>query len=192
MMKHGIIRESSSPYASPCLLVPKPNGTWRLCTDYYRFVNEQTDSISWPLPNIDEIIAETGGCKIFSTVDLLKGFWQQPLTEETKKYSAFVTPFGTYEYNVNPFGWKNGPKFFRKMMDGVLHAHRAYCRWYIDDIIIFSKTEREHEEHLRKVFGSLNRSKLKVNLKKSTLFKSQVVFLGRNIDGKTSCSQANH
>lgn len=188
MKENGIIRESSSPFASPILMVPKTNGTWRLCTDY-RFVNEKTDLISWPLPNIDEIIAETGGCKVFSTVDLLKGFWQQPLTEDTKKFSAFVTPFGTYEYNVNPFGWKNSPKYFQKMMDQVLQQHREYCRWYIDDVIIFSKTRREHEKHLNKVFQSLNKAELKVNLKKSSLFESKVVFLGRTIDGRTKSTK---
>ena len=126
-----------------------------MCTDY-RFVNEQTELISWPLPNIDEIISETGGCKWFSTIDLLKGFWQQPLTEETKKFSAFVTPFGTYEYNVNPFGWKNSPKYFQKMMDEVLMDHRGYCRWYIDGVIIFSRDETQHRKHLSRVLGSLN------------------------------------
>ena len=188
MKKNGVIRESSSAFASPIILVPKPNGSWRLCTDY-RAVNDQTDLISWPLPNIDEIIAETGGCRVFSTVDLLKGFWQQPLTEETKKYSAFVTPFGTFEYNVNPFGWKNSPKYFQKMMDQVLHPHRAFCRWYIDDIIIFSRNDMEHEGHLRRVFKSLNDVSLKVNLDKSSLFKSKVVFLGRNIDGQTKTTK---
>ena len=128
LKQNGIIRNSDSPFASPVLLVPKPNGSWRMCTDY-RAINENTELISWPLPLIDEIIAETGGCSVFSTMDLLKGFWQQPLTEDTKKYSAFVTPFGTYEYNVNPFGWKNSPKYFQKMMDEVLTPHRKYCRW---------------------------------------------------------------
>lgn len=150
---------------------------------------KKTDLISWPLPNIDDIIAETGGCRMFSTVDLLKGFWQQPLTEDTKKFSAFVTPFGTFEYNVNPFGWKNSPKYFQKMMDEVLQAHYGYCRWYIDEIIIFSKNRLEHERHLRQVFKSLNDAELKVNLKKSSLFQSQVVFLGRNIDGKTKSTK---
>ena len=188
LKQNGIIRESTSPFASPILLVSKPNGTWRMCTDY-RFINDKTELISWPLPNIDEIITETGGSKVFSTVDLLKGFWQQPLTESTKKFSAFVTPFGTYEYNVNPFGWKNSPKFFQKMMDEVLNVHRGYCRWYIDDIIIFSKSEKDHHVHLQKVFESLDTAKLKVNLEKSLLFQSKVVFLGRNIDGFTKSTK---
>src|SRR5579863_8498765 len=106
MLHNGIIRPSTSPYASPVMLAPKAGGTWRLCTDY-RWINEKTELISWPLPKIDDIIAETGGSQVFSTIDLLKGFWQQPLREDTKKFSAFVTPMGSYEYNVNPFGWKN-------------------------------------------------------------------------------------
>jgi transposase InsO family protein len=188
LKSNGIIRSSDSPYASPVILVPKSNGTWRMCTDY-RAINENTALISWPLPIIDEIIAETGGCEVFSTMDLLKGFWQQPLTEDTKRYSAFVTPFGTFEYNVNPFGWKNSPKYFQKMMDEVLAPHRAYCRWYIDDIVVFSKDEQSHERHLKKVLSALNEAELKVNLEKSTLFKNSVVFLGRTIDGKTKSTK---
>ena len=185
---HGIIRDSTSAFASPVILVPKPNGTWRMCTDY-RFVNEQTDLISWPLPKIDEIIAETGGCRVFSTIDMLKGFWQQPLKEETKKYSAFITPFGTFEYNVNPFGWKNSPKYFQMMMDQVLAPHRKYCRWYIDDLIIFSKNDKEHEAHLNKVLASLNEAELKVNIEKSSWYKPEVVFLGRTINGSTKSTK---
>ena len=118
-------------------------------------------------------------------MDLLKGFWQQPFREDTEKYSAFVTPFGRFEYNVNPFGWKNSPKYFHRMMDQVQYSHRAYCRWYIDDVVILSKTRHERELHLRKVFETLNDADLKVNLEKAVLFQRQVVFLGRNIDGET-------
>ena len=185
---NGINKNSDSPFASPVLLVPKPNGSWRMCTDY-RAVNDNTDLISWPLPIIDHIIAETGGCRWFSTMDLLKGFWQQPLREDTRKYSAFVTPYGTYEYNVNPFGWKNSPKYFQKMMDEVLAPHRAYCRWYIDDIIVFSKDKTTHEQHLKKVLTTLNKAELKINLEKSTLFQEKVVFLGRTIDGATKSTK---
>ena len=155
-----------------------------MCTDY-RAVNDNTELISWPLPIIDHIIAETGGCRWFSTMDLMKEFWQQPLREDTKKYSASVTPFGTYEYKVNPFGWKNCPKYFQKMMDEVLAHYRAYCRWYIDDIIVFSKDKTAHEQHLKKVLTSLNKAELKINLEKSTLFQEKVAFLGRTIDGAT-------
>ena len=73
------------------------------------------------MPRIDDIIRDTGGFKVFSTIDLLKGFWQQRLSEKTKRFSAFVT-FASYEYNVNPFGWKNSPKYFQKMMYEVLES----------------------------------------------------------------------
>lgn len=126
---------------------------------------------------------------MFSTVDVLKGFWQQPLTENTKKFSAFITPFGTFEYDVNPFGWKNSPKYFQMMMDKMLEKHRGYCRWYIDDIIVFSKNEEDHQRHLELVFRSLDQARLKVNLGKSSLFQSRVVFLGRTIDGFTKSTK---
>ena len=188
MVKHGIVRESSSPYGSPCTMVPKTDGSWRFVTDY-RLVNQKTDLLSWPLPRIDEIISETGGCKIFSTIDLLKGYWQQPLTEDTKRFSAFVTPFGAYEYNVNPFGWKNAPKHFQKMMDDVMRPHRGYARAYVDDIIVFSKSEAEHQAHIKKVLQSLEEASLKINVKKSELMSTSVVFLGRKFDGTTKSTK---
>ena len=184
MLRHGVVRESTSAFGSPCTMVPKADGSWRFVTDY-RLVNQQTDLLSWPLPRIDEVIAETGGCRVFSTIDLLKGYWQQPLVEDTKKFSAFVTPFGTFEYNVNPFGWKNAPKFFQKMMDSVMRPHREYARVYVDDIIVFSKNKEEHQLHLKKVLRSLEEASLKINAKKSKFLQSEVVFLGRKLDGLT-------
>jgi hypothetical protein len=100
----GIIRDSNSTFASPITIIPKADGSKRLCTDY-RNANDRTDLITWPLPRIDDTINETGGACFFTVIDLLKGFWQVPITEETKKFTAFVTPLGSFEYNILPFGW---------------------------------------------------------------------------------------
>lgn len=118
------------------------------------------------MPRIDNIIEETGGCHLFSRIDLCKGFWQIPL-EEYKQYTAFVTPFDVYEYNRLPFGWKNSPAWFQKMMNGVLKPFLGlFCNVYVDDIIVYSKDDSSHAEHLTAVLTALSAAKLKVNFKK--------------------------
>ena len=85
-------------FASPITIAPKADGSLRLCIDY-RQINKQTELFPFPMPRIDSIIDETGGCRVFSRIDLCKGFWQVALSEKYKKYSAFITPFEIYEYN---------------------------------------------------------------------------------------------
>lgn len=108
-----------------------------------------------------------------------------PLPEETKKFSAFITPFDVYQDNRLPFGWKNSPAWFQKMT-GVLKQHLGlFCNIYIDYILVHSQSEKEHPEHLAKVLQALSDADLKINEKKSEFFKSKVVFLGRVFDGAT-------
>lgn len=189
MLDAGIIRPSVSPFASPIAIAPKEDGTFRLCTDY-RALNRQTDLIPYPMPRIDDIIDETGGCHCFSRIDLCKGFWQIPLSEETKKYTAFITPFDLFEYKRLPFGWKNSPAWFQKIMTDILKLYLGtFCNVYIDDIIIYSKTKEEHRSHLSKVLRALSLAQLKVNFKKSAFFQEKVVFLGRVFDGHTKSTK---
>lgn len=189
MLDADIIRPSVSPFASPITIAPKEDGTFRLCTDY-RALNKQTDLIPFPIPRIEAIIDETGGCRYFSRIDLCKGFWQVPLQEETKMYTAFTTPFDLYEYNRLPFGWKNSPAWFQKMMNQVLNPYLGiFCNVYIDDIIVYSKTQEEHRQHLSQVLSALSSAKLKVNFKKSEFFQTQVVFLGRVFNGSTKSTK---
>lgn len=189
MLEANIIRPSVSAFASPITIAPKEDGTFRLCTDY-RALNKQTELIPFPMPRIDAIIDETGGCRHFSRIDLCKGFWQVPLQEETKKYTAFITPFDLYEYNCLPFGWKNSPAWFQKMMNQVLHPYLGrFCNVYVDDIIVYSQTEMEHRQHLSQVLSALSSAELKVNFKKSVFFQTKVVFLGRVFDGSTKSTK---
>lgn len=189
MLDAGVIRPSVSPFASPITIAPKEDGTFRLCTDY-RALNHQTELIPYPMPRIDDIIDETGGCRWFSRLDLCKGFWQIPLTEETKKYTAFITPFDLYEYNRLPFGWKNSPAWFQKIMNETLKSYLGiFCNVYIDDIIVYSKTREEHKKHLSLVLNALSTACLKVNFKKSAFFQEKVVFLGRVFDGYTKSTK---
>lgn len=123
MLDANIIRLSVSPFASPITTAPKEDGTLRLCTDY-RALNQQTELIPLPMPRIDTIIDGTGGRRWFSCIDLSKGFWQIPLTEDTKKYTAFVTSFDLHEYNRLPFGLKNYSAWFQKIMNDILKPYR--------------------------------------------------------------------
>ncbi|CAB0016205.1 unnamed protein product, partial [Nesidiocoris tenuis] len=144
LLDQKIIRESTSKYASPCVIVPKANGSLRLCQDY-REVNKHTDLDPFPFPIIDDLICQFGGCKFFSNLDLKDGFHQVPLTEETKQYTSFVLPFGQYEFNKLPFGWKNSPSHFQRFMTRVLGdlLHDPNICVYIDDILIGGRTEDE-------------------------------------------------
>lgn len=131
MLDVDIIRPSVSPFASPVTIAPKEDGSFRLCTDY-RTLNQQTAPIPFSMPRIDSIIDETGGCQVLSRIDFCKGFWQVPLAEDTKLYTAFTTPFGLYEYNRLPLGWKNSPAWFQKRMTTVLNEYiGTFCQVYI-------------------------------------------------------------
>ena len=108
LLEHDFIEPSNSCWSSPCLLVPKPDGSYRFCTDY-RKVNSATKTDTFPIPRIDDCIDKVGHAKYVSKFDLLKGFWQVPLTDQAKEISAFVTRNGLYQYKVMPFGMKNSP-----------------------------------------------------------------------------------
>ena len=108
LLENDFIEPSQSNYSSPCILVPKSNGTYRMCTDY-RKVNSVTKTDSFPIPRIDDCVDKVGNSKYVTKFDLLKGFWQVPLTDRAKEVSAFATPNGLYQYKVMPFGMKNSP-----------------------------------------------------------------------------------
>ena len=117
MLKNDLIEPSYSAWSSPCILVPKPDKSYRFCTDF-RKVNSLTKADSYPLPRIEDCIDRVGHSKYVSKFDLLKGYWQVPLSERAKEVSAFVTPDGLYQYKVMPFGMRNAPHNFDKYMHG--------------------------------------------------------------------------
>lgn len=176
MLEHDIIRPSQSAWSSPCLLVPKKNNSFRFCTDY-RKVNSVTKSDSFPIPRMDDCIDEIASATFVSTLDLLKGYWQVPLTPRAREISAFVTPDGLFEYQVMPFGMKNAPATFQRMMTSVIQGIRN-CRVYIDDIVLFHNEWEEHLSALRELFERLSSVKLTVNLSKCHFAKGSVVYLG--------------
>ena len=176
MLKHDIIQPSQSEWSSPCVLIPKPGGSVRFCTDF-RKVNAVSRTDSFPIPRVDDCIDRIGKATYVTKCDLLKGYWGVPLTNKAREISAFVTPDGFYEYKVMPFGMKNAPATFTRLISKVIHGLKN-VEAYIDDLIVYSDNWEEHLERLRQVFDRLSQANLTVNLSKSEFVKAKVTYLG--------------
>ena len=178
MEKHGVVQPSTSPWASPVVLVPKKDGTLRFCVDYRR-LNSVTRKDVYPLPRIDDILDALGGTQYFSTLDLASGYWQVELDDDAKTKSAFTTFKGLYEFTRMPFGLCNAPATFQRIMQRVLAGLEwKSCFVYIDDVLVASKKFQEHLDHLRNVFLCLRAVNLKLKPKKCSFLRLEVPFLG--------------
>ena len=179
MEEQGIIQKSVSDYASPLVMVWKKDGNLRICTDF-RGLNARTLKHAHPLPHQLDCLAALGGNTYFSTMDLTSGFYNIPMAEEDKKYTAYTTPLGLHEYNR----MRNSPASFMGMMlsiFGDLNFSRLLC--YLDDLLVFASTEEEALRRLEVVFQRLRENNLKLSPKKCHLMRSSVKFLGHIIDG---------
>ena len=178
LLKNNVIRESTSPFASPIVLVRKKDNSLRLCVDY-RKLNDKTIKDKFPLPRVEETFDVLHGSVMFSTMDLTSGYNQIALSEEDKEKTAFTTPFGLYEFNRMPFGLTNAPATFQRLMQ---HCFREevfnILLVFLDDIIVYSKTLQEHIKRLDRVFTILKQHGLKLKMKKCTFFKPSVKYLG--------------
>ena len=176
MLKNDIIEESQSNWSSPCILVPKHDGGFRFCTDF-RKVNDKTKSDTFPIPRIADCIDQIGNAKFVSTFDMLKGYWQVPLTQRAREISAFVTPSGLYQYKVMPFGMKNAPATFQRMVNKLVRDIDG-CEGYIDDVVIFSDNWSDHIRQIERFLQIMREAKLTINLMKSQFGKATVKYLG--------------
>ena len=178
MEAHNIIRESTSPYAAPVVMVPKKGGELRFCIDY-RQLNKATVKDRYPLPRIDDTIDALYGAKYFSTLDLFSGYWQIEIEESDKHKTAFICEYGQYEFNRMPFGLTNAPGTFQRLMNKIMKpVLYESALVYLDDIIVFSKTIEDHIKHLETVFKILAEAGLKLKLKKCDFFKEEINYLG--------------
>uniref|UniRef100_A0A3B1IW77 Gypsy retrotransposon integrase-like protein 1 n=1 Tax=Astyanax mexicanus TaxID=7994 RepID=A0A3B1IW77_ASTMX len=176
LVEHGFAKPSSSPWSSPCVLVPKPDGSHRFCTDY-RKVNAVTVADSYPLPRMDDCIDNIGAAHFVTKLDLLKGYWQVPLTPEASDISAFVTPDDFLQYTVMPFGFKNAPATFQRLINIVLGDIKD-CSAYLDDAVVYSADWDSHMKTLREVFCRLKQASLTLNLAKCVFAQATVTYLG--------------
>ena len=191
----GVITKSMSKWASPIVIVPKNSSPGeplkrRLCVDF-RKVNELKQEVITagktkgqisihPLPKIDEMYAKLKGAKVFSTIDLRSGYHHITLGKSSRAKTAFVTPFGKYKFLMVPFGLAQAPAYFQLLMNKVLHG-LDFAMTYLDDIIIFSKNELQHLEHLETVFSPLREAGLKMKRSKCDFFKKEIHYLGHLI-----------
>lgn len=171
-VQNGFAVSSNSPCSSPCILVPKADGSFRFCTDF-RKVNSVTVPDAFPLPCIDDCIDNHGGAKYITKLDLLKGYWQVPLTERASEVSVFVTPDAFLQYTRMAFGLRNAPATFQRLMSMVL-GEVQNCNIYLDDVVIYSSTWAEHMLTLCDVFRRLAAASLTLNLKKCEFAKASI------------------
>ncbi|GBG59534.1 hypothetical protein CBR_g49794 [Chara braunii] len=177
----GWIRPSTSEFGAPVLFVPKGNGAFRMCIDY-RGLNKVTRKSTEPLPRIDDLLDMVQGCTVFSKVDLKSGYHQIEMAEEDVYKTAFKTRYGTYEFLVMPFGLCNAPSTSQIEMHRIFRPYLdKFMVVYLDDILVFNKTAREHAEHLALVLQSLRDSQYKINREKSSFGVPSVIYLGRVI-----------
>ncbi|GJJ71803.1 hypothetical protein EMPS_04160 [Entomortierella parvispora] len=189
LLAAGFIKPSTSPYGAPVLFVRKKDGTLRMCVDY-RGLNKITRKNRHPLPRIDELLDRFRGARYYSKLDLLSGYHQQRIFEPHTHKTAFRCRYGHFEFNVVPFGLTNAPASFSNMMLRVLDP--VLDKWvvmYLDDLLIYSKTKKEHLQHLRSVLALLRKNGLYAKLSKCSFMQDETEFLGHTItkDGiKTS------
>lgn len=181
MIEADVIRESTSEYASPIILVRKKDGKLRLCIDY-RMLNSVTVKERYPMPIIEDEIARLSGQAYFISLDLASGYYQVPIAEASKSLTAFVTPDGQYEFNRMPFGLANAPAVFQRMMHKVLGSARyTEATAYIDDVLIYGRDKEECLSRLENVLSLLEKANLTLNLNKCEFLTDQVDYLGYEI-----------
>lgn len=179
LLQLGVIRPSSSPWSSPIHVVKKKTGGWRACGDY-RKLNAHTTPDRYPIPRLDDIGEKLYNQKIFSKIDINKAYYNIPMDTNDIEKTAVRTPFGLFEFVVMPFGLRNATQTFQRYMDSIFR-NMDYVFCYLDDILIFSENEDQHEQHVHCVLEKLKQSNLSINASKCEFGVDKITFLGYEI-----------
>ena len=178
MLDQGIIRVSQSAYNNPLVPVVKRTGGLRLCLDF-RNLNGNIRENRHPLPNINQLLCQLGRSKLFTTLDLRSGYWQIPLAEESKPLTAFSTPEGHYEFQVLPFGLRDAPGAYQRIVSSVLAGLTGHCaQVYLDDVVCLGPSFEAHVANLEKIIARLDGAGLSLRLSKCQFFSTEVSYLG--------------
>jgi hypothetical protein len=181
LLEKGYIRPSTSPWAAPMLFVEK-DGTKRMCIDY-RALNKVTVKNKYPLPRIKDLFDQLRGASVFLKINLRSGYHQLRIRPSDIPNTTFITKYGLYEFMVMSFGLTNAPAYFMYLMNSVFMDYLdQFVVVFIDDILVYSQNEQEHEEHLRKVLRRLRDFQLYAKLSKCEFWISEVLFLGHIIN----------
>jgi len=181
LLKKGYIFPSVSPWGAPVLFVKKKDGMMRLCIDF-RQLNKVTMKNTYPLPRIDDLFDQMICARIFSKIYLRYGYHQVRIKEEDINKSTFKMRYGHYEFLVVPFGLSNAPIVFMYLMNGVFRSYLdKFVIVFLDDILIYSKSEEEHEQHLRMVLWVLREYQIYAKLSKCSFYQRQIHYLGHII-----------
>nr|ADB85355.1 putative retrotransposon protein [Phyllostachys edulis] len=178
LLEKGFVRPSSSPWGAPILFVRKKDGSMRMCIDY-RSLNEVAIKNKYPLPRIDHLFDQVKGAGVFSKNDLRSGYHQLKICPNDISKTAFSMRYGHYEFLLMSFGLTNAPAYFMSMMDKVFMEYLdKFVVVFIDDILVYSKSEEEHAEHLRLILEKLREHQLYAKFSKCDFWKKEVDFLG--------------
>jgi len=178
MLREKVIEPAKSEYASPVVLVPKPDGSLRFCVDY-RKLNSITVKDTYPLPRMDECLDSLGDAQYFTTLDCNSGYWQIPVEEADKPKTAFTCHAGCFQFCRMPFGLCNAPATFQRTIDILLSGFRwRSCLVYLDDIIVFSSTFDDHLGHVTEILKVLETAGISLKLSKCSFFQKSVSYLG--------------
>jgi hypothetical protein len=181
LLEKGLVEPSTSPYGAPILFVGKKDGSLRMVWDY-RYLNKITMKNWYPLPRIDDLLDSISGMKYLTSLDLTSGHFQIRITDEDVPKTAFRTPFGLYQFKVLTFGLINAHATFWSVMNDMLRPYVGkFVVVYLDDILIFSTTTKEHLSHLRQVLQMLRENQFHAKLEKCDFMKEEIYFLGHRV-----------